>query len=39
MSIILSAAISFASVGLIIYFVIKFAMDAIHDSKKKPVKH
>lgn len=38
MSLIVSGAISVASVGLIVFFVIKFAVDTFSD-KKKPIRH
>lgn len=37
MGIIVSATISFASVALIVYFVVKFAMESVNEDKKKKV--
>lgn len=39
MGIFVSAVISFASVGLIIYFVVRFAMESFAPKKKKMARH
>jgi large-conductance mechanosensitive channel len=39
MGILISAAISFVSVALIVFFVVKFAMDTFGNDKKKAVRH